>query len=214
MRFCSNVAEAFMFSIDKLSNCLGSPFPACCQVLQQFLPDSERGVDKQFINSKWLHFYYWKWCFHVAYCVPIVWSEFQWTKAYPMSKKSIFFLKHLHFLMFYVAPALCPNENTVRTCSICPSAVREETMIEPKYTIANCHLTGDRMTFMVRWRVPGAFWCPNDLQKNRYTPWFEVNLVRWRSASSISTFQQPQWACKVENIYSSPEESIHWSNLV
>lgn len=46
--------------------------------------------------------------------------------------------------------------------------------------MAVCHLTGACITSMSRWNVPGAFFCPNGIQANQYTPWWDVKVVSFR----------------------------------
>lgn len=67
--------------------------------------------------------------------------------------------------MVTVTPALRSNENTMRTCSMCSSAVCQEMMMSSKYTKANCYLTRDKITSMVCWNVLGALQNPNSYRR-------------------------------------------------
>lgn len=88
-------------------------------------------------------------------------------------------------------------------------AVPENIMMSSKYTGANCHLSGDKMTSVVRWNVPGSLHNLNGMQENQYDPLCEVNAVLFRSASSIFTCHWLQLAGSVENINASASESKH-----
>lgn len=64
--------------------------------------------------------------------------------------------------------ALCRRDNTVRTCMMCSSAIRENIMMSSKNIKLNCILTVDKVTSMVLWKVAGGLQSPNDMQESLF----------------------------------------------
>lgn len=108
---------------------------------------------------------------------------------------------------------LCSTNNTGIICSICLSAVPEKMMMSSKYTKANCHLIGDKMTSAVCCKVHHALKSLNCMQEKWHNPWCELYAILSQSTFSIPTCQKLQVASKVGNFKASPSESIHLSTL-
>lgn len=70
---------------------------------------------------------------------------------------------------------------------MCSSTVREKSLIPFKHVMKNFHLTGDKMTSMVREKLPVVHLGPNGLPESLYNPSCEVNASLLQSVSSIST---------------------------
>lgn len=89
------------------------------------------------------------------------------------------------------------------------SSVLKNSEISSGYTKAVCDFTGDTIKIMTRWNVPVAFLSPNNIDVNRYMPWWDAKTVLFLSLSSIFTFLYLLLATKVEKTVDSPRELMH-----
>lgn len=74
-----------------------------------------------------------------------------------------------------------------------------------------CHYKADNIVFMLRKKVVGAFFKPNCIRKNWYSPCRVMMAVLSRSVGSISVCQLPLFVSKVEGTCASYKESAYSS---
>lgn len=131
------------------------------------------------------------------------------------SEQSMVFMKIWHFLSFRVTPALFQSSESFLVWPMWSPNILKNISISSKFTSENGHSTVAKITFMLLWKVPGAFCGPNGTRMKRRSPSRDVNIIilslvnEFLSGLPAFIFQYALHASSVEETTALTRVSIH-----